>query len=82
MPIDGNHRNICRFTGEDDPRIAPVISNIRHMFREIRVDYMAGSKNKQSTANSQSNNPISGMNAYSFYLQPSPLGHEDKSRRL
>lgn len=51
VPIDGNHRNICRFTGEGDPRIAPVISNIRQMFREIRVDYMSRSKNKPNTGN-------------------------------
>lgn len=77
--MDGNHRNICRFTGGDDPRIAPVISNIRQMFREIRVNYMSRSKNKQSIANGQFDNEISGTNAYSFHLQPFPFCHENRS---
>ncbi|KAJ0123855.1 hypothetical protein J7T55_012326 [Diaporthe amygdali] len=51
VPIDGNHRNICRFTGERDPRIAPVLSNIQQMFRAIRVDYLSSVKNKPNTAN-------------------------------
>lgn len=68
VPIDGNHRDICRLTGGDDPRIAPVVLNIRQMFREICMDYLSSSKNKHSTANGQSDNPVSPMNAYSFYL--------------
>ncbi|KAF3764298.1 hypothetical protein M406DRAFT_351665 [Cryphonectria parasitica EP155] len=31
VPIDGNHRNICRFIGPKDPKFAPVESQIKQM---------------------------------------------------
>lgn len=51
VPIDANHRNICRFTGEKDHRIAPVLSNVRQMFREIRMNYLSNVQIKRKNAN-------------------------------
>lgn len=51
VPIDANHRNICRFTGEKDHRIAPVLSNIKQIFREIRVNYLSNVQIRRKNVN-------------------------------
>jgi hypothetical protein len=35
IPIDGNHRSICWFTEEDEPRFRPVWTSINQMVSQV-----------------------------------------------
>jgi hypothetical protein len=35
VPIDGNHRTMCRFASPNEPRFQPVIQNLRSIVHEV-----------------------------------------------
>lgn len=36
IPIDGNHRTICRFSGPEELRFQPVITNLKAIINDVR----------------------------------------------
>ncbi|KAL1860723.1 hypothetical protein Daus18300_009066 [Diaporthe australafricana] len=71
VPIDGNHRNICRFSGPKDPRITPVLSNIKEMFRAIHKEHLSKVNGKRNVAHAR--NPIAVEGTCSWILQHEKL---------
>lgn len=48
VPLDGDHRTICRYTGPKDSRFAPVAARLRQIFRNVgRLHSVFGHNQKQ-----------------------------------